>query len=95
MANDVSMQFVKTLFNGEFSCLKSDEDRFVLCPATKTPLFRREGESLNIVASHGICEECGMEFYVSYLRIPDAVFPSKWPLRYLGYYCKDCYKLDY
>lgn len=73
----------------------SDEPKMMTCTATKAHLFYFDKSGCQkMIESCGDCEDCGLLFSASYLHFPEDVEADKWPVFYVGRYCKDCYSKD-
>lgn len=75
--------------------LLDPNNKMTTCTATKVNLFYIDKDGCQkMLESCGECESCGLMFSASYLHFHSDVEPEKWPVIYVGRYCKDCWLKD-
>ena len=80
-----------TLFT-EGDELSEGADMIMYCQTTGTPMYEIiPGRGDLYMSSHGKCIECYEYKSIDALRTSEGMSRSSWPIRYVGYTCKDCW----
>ena len=69
------------------------EDMVEHCRVTGKPLYELMVNGYHrSISSHGECVECKQYHFIDELKTIDGMSRSSWPVRYLGFTCKQCWK---
>ena len=65
--------------------------QYITCSKSGIDLERITDEGKYVLMhSYGICYECRWPFSVEELNTPEGMSEMSWPVKYVGYYCKEC-----
>lgn len=72
--------------------LRENQEMIMHCRETGQEMYEViEGRDDIYISSHGQCIECKEYKSIDALKTAEGMSPAKWPVRYVGYTCKDCW----
>jgi hypothetical protein len=73
----------------------SASDIEVKCSVTDIPIFIiRDGGEITPLSAFGCCVNCGKNVHESAMRIAEGTDKCKYPVVYMGLWCKTCWQTD-